>query len=324
MAARRVVVLWLVAAVLVTSCSGADGDGDGGVQGDEPSQAVSSSASEGAGPTDAAVVPEKEEDVDIGGARLYFRCWGAPVDDEPTVLLLAGFSFSTSTWDAMAPGLAADGHHVCTYDRLGIGRSDRPAPDARRTLTDQVADLQALLEATNLSDPLVLVAHSAGSLPLIGFAGTAPDRVAGVVMVDGLSPRVSAAQRAALPPPTPGESAALADEREFLNGFLQDPDQNVERLVLAEQEAQAAAWLDERGPLFGDAPVVVLQARVPSSPPGLPPSYTKVFEAAVNAGQVEFAAESTRGERIKIESGHNIHEERPELVIDAILDVLAP
>ena len=44
----------------------------------------------------------------------------------------------------------------------------------------------------------------------------------------------------------------------------------------------------------------------------------------MNAGQVEFAAESTRGERIKIESGHNIHEERPELVIDAILDVLAP
>jgi len=31
-----------------------------------------------------------------------------------------------------------------------------------------------------------------------------------------------------------------------------------------------------------------------------------------------------RGERIKVASGHNIHEERPELVIDAILDVLAP
>ena len=151
MAARRVVVLGLVTAVLVTSCSG--GNGDDGVQGDEPSQAVLSSASEGAGTRDAAVVPEMEEDVDIGGARLYFRCWGGPVDDEPTVLLLAGFNFATSTWDAMAPVLAADGHHVCTYDRLGIGLSDRPAPDARRALTDQVADLQALLEVTNLSDP---------------------------------------------------------------------------------------------------------------------------------------------------------------------------
>ena len=292
MAARRVMVLWLVTAVLVTSCSG--GNGDDGVPGDEPSQAVLSSASEGAGTRDVAAVPETEEDVDIGGAELHLRCWGEPVGSEPTVMLLAGFNLVTSTWEAMAPDLAADGHHVCTYDRLGIGLSDRPAPEDRRTLTDQVADLQALLEATDLTAPLVLVAHSAGSLPLIGFADAAPDRVAGVVLVDGLSPRVNVAQRAALPPRRAGESAALAEEREFLNGFLFDPDRNFERLILAKQEAQAASLLDQRGPLFGDAPVVVLQARVPSAPPGLPPSYAKVFETAVNAGQEEFASETTR------------------------------
>ena len=318
MAGQRA-MLWLVTAmVLVTGCSGDEDDGE------EPTQGVSSSAKEGAADlTDAAAAPETEEDVDIGGDTLFFRCWGASVDDEPTVLLLAGFNLASSTWDAMAPVLAAEGHHVCTYDRLGIGRSDRPAPDARRTLTDQVADLQALLRAADLTGPLVLVAHSAGSLPLIGFADAAPNRLAGVVLVDGLSPRVSEAQRTAMPPQRPDESAALQEEREFLDVFLRDPGQNVERLVLAEQEAQAASMLDQSGPLFGNARAVVLQARVPSLP-DLPPAYVKVFETAVNAGQKEFAAESTRGELINVESGHNIHEERPDLVIDAILEVLAP
>lgn len=315
MAARRAVMSVVTAIALVTGCSGGDED--------NPTPEASSNANRATDQADVAAVPETEEDVDIGGAELHLRCWGEPVGSEPTVMLLAGFNLVTSTWEAMAPDLAADGHHVCTYDRLGIGLSDRPAPDERRTLTDQVADLQALLGSNDLTAPLVLVAHSAGSLPLIGFADAAPDRVAGVVLVDGLSPRVNAAQRAALPPRRSGESFELAEEREFLNGFLFDPDRNFERLILAKQEAQAASLLDQRGPLFGDAPVVVLQARVPSAPPGLPPSYAKVFETAVNAGQEEFASETTRGKLTRVDSGHNIHEERPEVVIDAILDVLA-
>jgi len=312
-AVRRAVMSLLAAVALVTGCSGRDES--------DPTRAASS-----ANPTDeafVAAVPETEEDVDIGGPKLHVRCWGEPVVNEPLVLLLAGFNLSSATWDAMAPDLAAEGHHVCTYDRLGIGLSDRPAAEERRTLTDQVADLQALLEETDETAPLVLVAHSAGSLPLIGLADAAPDRVAGVVLVDGLSPRVNKTLRAALPPRRSGESADVAEEREFLNGFLFDPNQNSERLVLADQEAQAASLLDHREPLFGDAPVVVLQARVPSMPPGLPQSYARVFENAVKAGQEELAAESTRGTLIQVNSGHHIHEERPEVVIDAILSVLA-
>ena len=288
MAARRALMSVVTAIALVTGCSGGDED--------NPTPEASSNANRATDQADVAAVPETEEDVDIGGAELHLRCWGEPVGSEPTVMLLAGFNLVTSTWEAMAPDLAADGHHVCTYDRLGIGLSDRPAPEERRTLTDQVADLQALLEVTDLTAPLVLVAHSAGSLPLIGFADAAPDRVAGVVLVDGLSPRVNVAQRATLPPRRAGESAALAEEREFLNGFLFDPDRNFERLILAKQEAQAASLLDQRGPLFGDAPVVVLQARVPSAPTRPPP---QLREGLRDRGQ-----RGTGGVRVRNDPGH--------------------
>jgi pimeloyl-ACP methyl ester carboxylesterase len=41
-------------------------------------------------------------------------------------------------------------------------------------------------------------------------------------------------------------------------------------------------------------------------------------------GYREFAAESTRGTLIEVEdTGHNIHDDQPEVVMDAIRDVMA-
>ena len=50
-----------------------------------------------AGAADDVVVTE--EDIDIGGRELYLRCWGQPVPDEPTILLLAGSGPTTSSWE---------------------------------------------------------------------------------------------------------------------------------------------------------------------------------------------------------------------------------
>ena len=46
--------------------------------------------------------------------------------------------------------------------------------------------------------------------------------------------------------------------------------------------------------------------------------------AAIAAGNEEFVTESRRGTLIKVEdTGHNIQNDQPEVVMDAILDVLA-
>ncbi len=144
-----------MAALLASGCSGSEGDG-------RPASSPEPQATE---TTSDAVdeVVETEADIDIGGRSLYLRCWGEQVSGEPTVLLLAGFDQPTDTWLPMSSDLAADGHRVCAYDRAGIGRSE-PAPEPRRTLKDQVADLDALLDAADLTEPVLLVAHSAGAL----------------------------------------------------------------------------------------------------------------------------------------------------------------
>ena len=61
------------------------------------------------------------------GASVYLRCWGETVPGEPTILLLSGLGPDTSTWALMAPDFASEGHHLCAYDRLGVGRSDPAA-----------------------------------------------------------------------------------------------------------------------------------------------------------------------------------------------------
>ena len=308
----RVVSLTVAAALLVGGCA---------TGGDEPSPA---STRESPGSADTAdEIARSSEQIDIGGRSLHLMCWGERVAGEPTVLLISGLGPDTYSWALMAREFAPEGHHLCAYDRAGVGLSD-PAPEATRTTEDQVTDLVMLLDAADLQEPVVLVAHSLGSLPAVGLVDRAPERVAGVVLVDPWGPRVAVAQRATLPPKKPDESPEVADERRFLNDYLFDPSQNPEDLLVAASDKEVTRLLDEPGPVFGDLPVVVLRA--PDLPPvqGLPRSYEVATLAAISDGHREFAAESTRGTLIEVEdTGHNIQDDQPEVVMDAICEVMA-
>jgi pimeloyl-ACP methyl ester carboxylesterase len=309
---------WLFASLAVVTALLGAGCAQGG---DEPSPANTGDAS---GTSDTAdEIARSSEQIDIGGRSLHMECWGEQVAGEPTVLLITGQGPTTSSWELMASEFAADGHHLCAYDRAGVGGSD-PPPEASRTTEDQATDLVALLDAADLQEPVVLAAHSLGSHPAVGLVARAPERVAGVVLVDPLPPRVSAAQRAALPPEKPDESRELADERRFLTEVLFDPAQNPEHLLLSACDEEVATLLDEPGPIFGDLPTVVLRGPGPPPLPGLPDSYHAATEAAFDDGFREFAAESTRGTLIEVEdTGHNIQDDQPEVVMDAIRDVMA-
>lgn len=268
-------------------------------------------------------VAHSAEAVDIGGRSLWLECWGEPGPGEATVLLISGQGPTVSYWEPMASDYARAGHHVCGYDRSGVGGSEF-APEARRTTDDQVTELVALLDAAGLTGPLVVVAHSLGSLPALGLVHAAPERVTGVVLVDPWSPRVAIATRAALPPRSPDESSELAEERRFLTDFMLDPGQNPEHLLLVACDDEAVVLLDEPGPLFGDRPLVVLQAPLPERPAGLPRAYDAVARAAWVAGNEEYARESTRGRMVEVaDTGHDIHTDQPRVVMGAIDEVLA-
>jgi pimeloyl-ACP methyl ester carboxylesterase len=132
--------------------------------------------------------PPRGEFVDVGGRRLHIVRAG-PNGAAPLVLLEAGsFGFSAD-WGVVQEKLAALGLRSLAYDRAGMALSD-PGPAPRDGLAI-VSDLEKLLETLGEYGPLILVGHSMAGLHVHLFAGRNPDKVAGLVLVDAVTPTVA-------------------------------------------------------------------------------------------------------------------------------------
>ena len=207
---------------------------------------------------------------------------------------------------------------ACAYDRAGIGRSD--AASGPRTTRDQVADLAAVLQGAGVTGPIVLVGHSLGGWNATVYTAEHPEQVVGAVLVDMLPPGLEERWLTELPPEAAGEPAHIAEAREIFTSFLTDPTQNAENLRIADSAQQVLA-----APGFGARPTEILWATEtdatvwPSFEPDLADRLNTAFEEA--RADVEAMADDPKVTRV--DTGHNIHEERPRVVIDAIQRVLA-
>jgi pimeloyl-ACP methyl ester carboxylesterase len=125
----------------------------------------------------------------VDGRLMHIVSAGTKSMTEPTVLLEAGsFGFSAD-WAVVQEKLAARGVHSVAYDRAGLGYS-QPGPAPRDGLAI-VSDLEKLLLAAREDGPFILVGHSMAGLHVHLFAGRNPGKVAGVVLVDAVTPTAS-------------------------------------------------------------------------------------------------------------------------------------
>jgi pimeloyl-ACP methyl ester carboxylesterase len=108
----------------------------------------------------------------------------------PPVLLEAGsFGFSAD-WAVVQHQLAEQGVRSIAYDRAGMGLSDR-GPSPRDGLAI-VSDLEGLLAGLDEAGPFVATGHSMAGLHIHHFAARNPDKVAGLVFVDAVTPELAA------------------------------------------------------------------------------------------------------------------------------------
>ncbi len=125
--------------------------------------------------------PELAHHVDVGGHSLYIKCTGT---GSPTVMMEAGYGDASEVWAEVFSEVAAF-TKVCVYDRAGLGQSDFVE---QRTVREVVADIKALIENCPVAGPLILVGHSIGSLIVNMVAHEAPEKVAGLVLIDSSHP----------------------------------------------------------------------------------------------------------------------------------------
>jgi pimeloyl-ACP methyl ester carboxylesterase len=131
--------------------------------------------------------------VDVGGHRLYLECAGS---GSPAVVLEADIQRGASEWSAVFSRVAAFSL-VCSYDRLGHGRSDRTTEPS--TGEQAVDDLRVVLAGGNVPAPYVLVGNGFGGLLVQLFAQRHPRDVAAVLVLDSDDDSLAARFQAAGP-----------------------------------------------------------------------------------------------------------------------------
>ncbi len=118
--------------------------------------------------------------IDVGGYKLAIECRGT---GSPTVVLDSGFD-SDRTAFVLAQRDAAKTTRVCTYDRAGLGQSDK-RPGGGAVTTGRIVDeLRTLLTKAGIAAPYVVGGWSMGGFDARYYTKRYPADVAGLVLID--------------------------------------------------------------------------------------------------------------------------------------------
>jgi pimeloyl-ACP methyl ester carboxylesterase len=115
-----------------------------------------------------------------------FKAPGVPPNDR-VVLLVHGFLDAGGSWDLLADPLARAGYRVLAPDLRGFGATARVGAGGYYHFPDYTADLEELTDW--IAAPwLAVVGHSMGGGVATMFAGARPEKVAKLVVMEGLGP----------------------------------------------------------------------------------------------------------------------------------------
>ena len=281
--------------------------------------------------------------VATGGHRLHVVGYG---HGAPTVVLEAPVGGSHLVWVQVAAEVARHSR-VVSYDRAGYAWSDPAA--SPRSAGAIVEDLRRMLRAGGEVGPFVFVGHSFGGLIVRLYALRHPEEVGGLVLVDptheamnerlpsakaevetfqrtvrgfSFGARVGALRLLDMPLGEassewcPSELRPAARAVGFRTSWVDAIASEISALDASLSETAEAAALG--GPLpLGDLAVVILSRARPAEP-----SEWEEYEVALQLHRDLLGMSSRSRHQVVEETGHFIQVERPEVVADAIHEVV--
>jgi pimeloyl-ACP methyl ester carboxylesterase len=274
--------------------------------------------------------------VDIGRFSLHIHCEG---EGTPTVVVDTGLGASALEWLPVQERLR---HYTrtCLYDRAGYGWSD--FGELPRSSSRSVNELYLLLKNARIPGPYVLVGHSYGGMNMQLFARRYPYLVSGLVLVDSSSPgQVDRVQTRFLEyldsvkpvwengvrttdfVAAPQIPETLPDDGPALQALMMMSRDHTRRVVANEfiNFKTSARQVARNASRLPDVPTVVLSRGVRQ---GLHDNaWEPASEDAWETLQATLAYSLPRAAHIVAErSGHQIHIDQPELVVDATAMVI--
>lgn len=118
--------------------------------------------------------------VELRGMRMHLRVWGN--EAAPKLFLLHGWQDFSGSFQFLVDAFARDWCCIAP-DWRGFGQSQWN--HGCYWFPDYLADLDALLEHFSPAEPARIVGHSMGGNVLCVYAGVRPERVAGLVTLEG-------------------------------------------------------------------------------------------------------------------------------------------
>lgn len=284
--------------------------------------------------------------VQINGKNWHYQVMG---EGSPTVIVDSGTGGTHLDWQLVQPEVAKF-TRILSYDRAGYGWSDSSAEP--RTAEQAVSELRQLLREIEIEPPYVLVGMSLSGLFTRLFAYHHPKEVAGMVLVDvahermyedtpvewvELNKRLEGLLTYVVP--LMGRTGLLRllvafDSVPMMSGLFQKFPPSMRSLAkalysqtqfgktFAQETAAVSVSMNQIEQIrqtksFPDIPLIVLSAGKPEF------DITQEVVEKLQALHADLANESPQGVHIIAqESGHVIQLDKPELVIDAVRQVV--
>ncbi|EMR13315.1 hydrolase [Methylophaga lonarensis MPL] len=266
-----------------------------------------------------AFPPMPGERHDVGGYKLHIHCKG---EGAPTVIIDVGLGDDSTDWLPVQVA-AASTSKVCVFDRPGYGWSDfgpRPRDSSRI-----VSELEVLLKNADIPPPYVMVGHSFGGYNVRLFAANNPDDIAGMILVDSSHERQHEQLEIKLPQnPGRGSNVLILQKSSEI-------DYHADKHVMLRERAYRAS-VAEITAMHQSATQVQQNAVIPSIP-----------LIVISRGRSDWMGNEAAAQREKIwtrlqqdltrlsplsrhifahKSGHAIPQQQPEIIVDAISQVI--
>ena len=265
--------------------------------------------------------------VEAGRHRLHINCQG---QGRPAVILESGLGGTSLDW-VRVQSQVAEFTRVCSYDRAGYGWSD-PGP-MPRTSRRIVRELNALLTRAAVDAPYILVGHSFGGLNARLFANQYPEKTSGLILLDathelqferlaeaGTKPLVPTGDRPfiianywSVPDRLPGPVRPLAQTLAVKPAAVKSLRSELRNIRTSAQQVKKSAALP-------DVPLVVVTHDAAVS------AHTERAQVAARLWlelQRELATRTSQGSFLLVpKSGHHIHLDAPNTVVEAIRGVV--
>lgn len=134
-----------------------------------------------------------ERTFQVNGLSLVAKEWGTP--GAPPVIALHGWLDNAASFDVMLPCM--ENLHVIALDCAGHGKSSFRSADASYNIWQDIAEVMGVADQLGWQR-FALLGHSRGAIISTLIAGTFPERISHVALIDGHLPTLADAQGSAV------------------------------------------------------------------------------------------------------------------------------